>query len=72
MKSNILRRAVRPIGWKGRPMPDAAAILGLCDVFPGARVVEAGVGSGALTCSLLRAVRHRGRGHGGPAALRCR
>jgi tRNA (adenine57-N1/adenine58-N1)-methyltransferase len=26
------------------------------DVFPGARVLEAGVGSGALTCSLLRAV----------------
>jgi tRNA (adenine57-N1/adenine58-N1)-methyltransferase len=35
---------------------DAAAIIGLADVFPGARVVEAGVGSGALTCSLLRAV----------------
>src|SRR4029453_11573996 len=25
-------------------------------VFPGARVLEAGAGSGALTCSLLRAV----------------
>lgn len=35
---------------------DAAAIVGLADLFPGARVVEAGVGSGALTCSLLRAV----------------
>lgn len=35
---------------------DAAAIVGLADVFPGAVVVEAGVGSGALTCSLLRAV----------------
>lgn len=35
---------------------DAAAIIGLADVFPGARVVEAGAGSGALTCSLLRAV----------------
>jgi tRNA (adenine57-N1/adenine58-N1)-methyltransferase len=35
---------------------DAAAIVGLADIFPGARVVEAGVGSGALTCSLLRAV----------------
>lgn len=35
---------------------DAAAIVGLADVFPGARVVEAGAGSGALTCSLLRAV----------------
>ena len=28
----------------------------MADVFPGARVVEAGAGSGALTCSLLRAV----------------
>ncbi len=35
---------------------DAAAIVGLADVFPGARVLEAGVGSGALSCSLLRAV----------------
>ena len=35
---------------------DAALIVGYADVFPGARVVEAGVGSGALTCSLLRAV----------------
>ncbi|MDQ6648682.1 MAG: tRNA (adenine-N1)-methyltransferase [Actinomycetota bacterium] len=35
---------------------DAAQIVGLADVFPGARVVEAGAGSGALTCSLLRAV----------------
>ncbi len=39
---------------------DAAAIVGLADVFPGARVVEAGVGSGALTCSLLRAVGDEG------------
>lgn len=35
---------------------DAAAIVGFADVFPGAVVVEAGVGSGALSCSLLRAV----------------
>lgn len=35
---------------------DAAAIVGLADLYPGARVVEAGAGSGALTCSLLRAV----------------
>ena len=35
---------------------DAAQIVSMADVFPGARVVEAGVGSGALTCSLLRAV----------------
>ena len=42
---------------------DAAQILMACDVFPGARVVEAGVGSGALTCSLLRAVGPTGRVH---------
>lgn len=35
---------------------DAAQIVGMADIFPGARVVEAGAGSGALTCSLLRAV----------------
>ncbi|MGH3507510.1 MAG: tRNA (adenine-N1)-methyltransferase [Nocardioidaceae bacterium] len=35
---------------------DAAQILMMADIFPGAHVVEAGVGSGALTCSLLRAV----------------
>ena len=35
---------------------DAAAIVGLADIYPGARVLEAGAGSGALTCSLLRAV----------------
>lgn len=35
---------------------DAALIVGFADVYPGARVVEAGAGSGALTCSLLRAV----------------
>jgi tRNA (adenine57-N1/adenine58-N1)-methyltransferase len=35
---------------------DAAQIVALGDVFPGARVLEAGAGSGALTCSLLRAV----------------
>ena len=35
---------------------DAAQIITLADIFPGCRVVEAGVGSGALTCSLLRAV----------------
>lgn len=40
---------------------DAAAIVGLADVYPGARVLEAGVGSGALTCSLLRAVGDTGR-----------
>ncbi|MDD7925719.1 tRNA (adenine-N1)-methyltransferase [Actinomycetospora chibensis] len=35
---------------------DSAQILMWGDVFPGARVLEAGAGSGALTCSLLRAV----------------
>jgi tRNA (adenine57-N1/adenine58-N1)-methyltransferase len=35
---------------------DAAQILMWGDIFPGARVLEAGAGSGALTCSLLRAV----------------
>jgi tRNA (adenine57-N1/adenine58-N1)-methyltransferase len=40
---------------------DAAQIVAMADVFPGARVVEAGVGSGALTCSLLRAVGSGGR-----------
>ncbi|WP_156388654.1 tRNA (adenine-N1)-methyltransferase [Nocardioides sp. Root151] len=40
---------------------DAAQIVAMADIFPGARVVEAGVGSGALTCSLLRAVGPWGR-----------
>lgn len=35
---------------------DAAQILMWGDIHPGARVLEAGAGSGALTCSLLRAV----------------
>ncbi len=35
---------------------DAAQIIHEGDIFPGARVLEAGAGSGALTCSLLRAV----------------
>jgi tRNA (adenine57-N1/adenine58-N1)-methyltransferase len=35
---------------------DAGQIVAMADVFPGAHVLEAGVGSGALTCSLLRAV----------------
>ena len=40
---------------------DAAQILMWGDVFPGARVLEAGAGSGALTCSLLQAVGPDGR-----------
>ncbi|HEY2552541.1 MAG TPA: tRNA (adenine-N1)-methyltransferase [Streptosporangiaceae bacterium] len=39
---------------------DAAQIVGLADVFGGARVLEAGAGSGALTCWLLRAVGESG------------
>jgi len=35
---------------------DAALIVGFADIAPGLRVLEAGVGSGALTISLLRAV----------------
>ncbi|HEY0258580.1 MAG TPA: tRNA (adenine-N1)-methyltransferase [Lacisediminihabitans sp.] len=35
---------------------DAAQILGLGDIFPGAKVVEAGVGSGALSLWLLRGI----------------
>jgi tRNA (adenine57-N1/adenine58-N1)-methyltransferase len=39
---------------------DAAQIVAMADIFPGAHVVEAGAGSGALSCSLLRAVGERG------------
>lgn len=39
---------------------DAAQIVHDGDIFPGARVLEAGAGSGALTCSLLRAVGPQG------------
>jgi tRNA (adenine57-N1/adenine58-N1)-methyltransferase len=35
---------------------DLGPILMLADVFPGARVLESGVGSGALTMTLLRAI----------------
>lgn len=35
---------------------DAGQVIQMADIFPGARVVEAGVGSGALSMSLLRAV----------------
>jgi tRNA (adenine57-N1/adenine58-N1)-methyltransferase len=35
---------------------DAASIVTMGDIFPGARVVEAGVGSGALSMYLLRAI----------------
>ena len=39
---------------------DAAMIVGVADVFPGAKVIEAGVGSGALSISLLRAIGSHG------------
>ena len=39
---------------------DAAMIVGVADVFPGAKVIEAGVGSGALSISLLRAIGSQG------------
>lgn len=42
---------------------DAAHIISLVDIAPGHRVVEAGVGSGALTLSLLRAVGESGFVH---------
>ena len=42
---------------------DAAQIVAMGDIFPGAKVLEAGAGSGALTCSLLRAVGDRGEVH---------
>jgi tRNA (adenine57-N1/adenine58-N1)-methyltransferase catalytic subunit len=40
---------------------DAAQIVMSADIFPGARVLEAGAGSGALTCVLLRAIGPGGR-----------
>ena len=40
---------------------DSAAIISVADIFPGARVLEAGAGSGALSCSLLRAIGPNGR-----------
>lgn len=40
---------------------DSGQIVQMADVFPGAHVVEAGVGSGALSMSLLRAVGDTGR-----------
>ncbi len=40
---------------------DAAQIVGQADIFPGATVVEAGVGSGALSLWLLRAIGDQGK-----------
>nr|WP_052104829.1 tRNA (adenine-N1)-methyltransferase [Cellulomonas bogoriensis] len=42
---------------------DAGQIVAMADIYPGARVIEAGVGSGALTMSLLRAVGDHGYLH---------
>jgi tRNA (adenine57-N1/adenine58-N1)-methyltransferase len=39
---------------------DAAQIVAMADIFPGARVLEAGAGSGALSCWLLRAAGEAG------------
>lgn len=35
---------------------DSAIIVGFADIFPGAKVLEAGAGSGSLTIALLRAI----------------
>jgi tRNA (adenine57-N1/adenine58-N1)-methyltransferase len=40
---------------------DLGPILMLADIYPGARILESGVGSGALTMTLLRAVGPTGR-----------
>src|SRR5690606_7883476 len=42
---------------------DAGQILAFADIFPGARVVEAGVGSGSLSSFLLRAIADQGMLH---------
>src|SRR5689334_13759715 len=42
---------------------DSAQIVAMGDIFPGAKVLEAGAGSGALSCSLLRAVGTDGELH---------
>ena len=63
--------AVRPtLGDFVRQMPrgpqiiypkDLGNIIAFADIFPGATVIESGLGSGALTAALLRAVGDRGR-----------
>jgi len=40
---------------------DSAVIVGYADIFPGAKVLEAGAGSGALSISLLRAIGEKGQ-----------
>lgn len=39
---------------------DTALIIGYSDLYPGAKVLEAGVGSGALSASILRAIGREG------------
>ena len=63
--------AVRPtLGDMVRQMPrgrqiiypkDLGNIINLADIFPGATVIEGGLGSGSLTSALLRAVGSEGR-----------
>ena len=63
--------AVRPtLGDYVREMPrgpqiiypkDLGNIVTLADIFPGATVIEGGLGSGSLTAALLRAAGHEGR-----------
>ena len=63
--------AVRPtLGDYVRQMPrgpqiiypkDLGNIINFADIFPGATVIEGGLGSGALTAALLRAVGSEGR-----------
>jgi tRNA (adenine57-N1/adenine58-N1)-methyltransferase len=43
------------------PPKDIAHLVHWADVYPGATVVEAGTGSGALTLGLMRAVGHTGK-----------
>jgi tRNA (adenine57-N1/adenine58-N1)-methyltransferase len=43
---------------------DIGPILVLADIFPGARILESGVGSGALTTALLRAIGPTGHVYG--------
>ena len=50
------RRQTQPIYPK-----DLGAILVAADIYPGARVLEAGAGTGALTMAALRAVGERGQ-----------
>ena len=40
---------------------DSAVIVGFADIFPGAKVLEAGAGSGALSISILRAISEKGK-----------